>query len=95
MDSKVFFSVSRLTTPGDIIRKSSARKIAHRPYREFEFMPELQKQNPIKVFVKKMKECYKGLKETMCSEFKQAKYDEKLNEFSTIERNGSGMFFEA
>ena len=36
-----------------------------RPYKEFEFMPELQRQNPIKNFFKKMIEDFKGICDAM------------------------------
>ena len=36
-----------------------------RPYKEFEFMPELQRQNPIKQIIKRMVETYKGICEAM------------------------------
>lgn len=32
-----------------------------RPYREFEFMPELQKQNTIKKLFKNIVECFKSI----------------------------------
>ena len=42
-----------------------------RSYREFEFMPELQKQNHIKNFFKQMYETYKGICDAMKPEKKE------------------------
>ena len=36
-----------------------------RPYKELEFMPELQKQNFIKIFIKNLKEVYKSICNTI------------------------------
>ena len=64
------------------------------PYKEFYFMPELQKKNLIKEFFNKLVGCFKGLKETRSIQSNSAN-GENIKEFSTIERNGTGMFFEA
>ena len=45
--------------------KYSSHTPKMRPYREFEFMPELQDKNPIKNFFKKMVEEYKAIREAM------------------------------
>ena len=62
MDSKVFFHVSKLETLGDRMIRPSARKIARRPYREFEYMPELQnKKISLKDICKKMYADFKDI----------------------------------
>ena len=64
-----------------------------RPFEEFHFMPELQKQNSVKEFFKNM---YKTMKDIV-SATKPGNLEktENVKNFSTVERNGSGMFFEA
>lgn len=69
MDTRVFFNVKKLNTPGDYMKRPYNRRITRRPYREFEYMPQLQKQNPITKILKNLRECFKEL----CNIIKQSK----------------------
>ena len=45
------------------------------PFGEFYFMPQLQKQNPIKSFIKKILNSIKGISDTAKNEEKQVPVD--------------------
>ena len=73
-------AVNNTNFQGKFCRYSSHTPKA-RPYREFEFMPKLQKPNPIKKFFSRLIEEYKGIRDAM-------KPDNEID-------SAAGMTFEA